>query len=64
VATQSVGKENHLVTTISVSLVLGMAVALGVYLMWRMNVVPPGMHGLFTAMALLVCPPFILSLAV
>jgi hypothetical protein len=63
VATPSLGRENHLVTTISVSLVLGMAVALAVYLMWRMNVVPPGLHGLFTAVAFIVCPPFILSLA-
>jgi hypothetical protein len=49
-------------TVISLSLVLGMAVALGVYFAWRMNVVPAQIIGPFNAFALLVCPPFVLSL--
>jgi len=41
-----------------------MAVALGVYFAWRSHVVPPGLQAIFTAIALFVCPPFVLSFAV
>lgn len=47
-----------------ISLVLGMAVALGVYSAWRMHAIPPDWTGLFNAVALFVCPPFILALAI
>ena len=40
-----------------------MAVALAVYFAWRHNAVPPAWHNLLGAVALIVCPPFILSLA-
>ena len=45
----------------SLSFVLGMAVALAVYLLWRVH--PEQLQKLFSAMALIVCPPFILALA-
>jgi hypothetical protein len=64
VAQPGAAKENNLVTVLSVSVVLGMAVALAVYFAWRMHVVPPGLQQAFTAVALLVCPPFILSFVV
>ncbi|MGC2109719.1 MAG: hypothetical protein WA655_09390 [Candidatus Korobacteraceae bacterium] len=57
-------KENYLVMVLSVSFVLGMAVAVGVYFLWRSQVVSPALHSLFTGTALFVCPPFILSFVV
>jgi hypothetical protein len=59
---QPARKENHLMTVISLSLVLGMAVALAIYFAWRLHVVPAQLIGPFNAIALLVCPPFVLSL--
>jgi hypothetical protein len=56
-------KENYFVTVLSISFVLGMAVSLAVYFAWRLHVVPPGLDHVFAAVALFVCPPFILSLA-
>lgn len=41
---------------------LGIAVALGVYLLWRSHAAVEN-QGLFTAVALTICPPFILSFA-
>jgi hypothetical protein len=43
---------------------LGMAVALAVYFAWRLHAVPPQYYGLFAAVALSVCPPFVLSFAI
>lgn len=57
-------KENHLVGVLSISFVLGMAVAVGVYFLWRSQVVSPSFHNLFTGTALFVCPPFVLSFVV
>ncbi len=56
-------KEQHLLTTLSISFVLGMGVAFAVYLAWRSGAIAPGLHDVLSAVALLVCPPFILSLA-
>jgi hypothetical protein len=58
------GKESHLVIVLSLSLVLGMAVALGVYFGWTAGAIPPSLNHPLTALALLVCPPFVLSLIV
>lgn len=57
-------KDKHLKSVLFGSFGLGMAVAVGVYFAWRLHAVPPAFYGLFTAAALLVCPPFILSFAV
>jgi hypothetical protein len=46
------------------SFVLGLAVALCVYLLWRSHAGPPQAQGLFTASALTICPPFVLSFAI
>ena len=64
IAQPSKPKDKHLKAVLFGSFGLGMAVAVGVYLAWRLHAVPPGLYGLFTAAALLVCPPFILSFAV
>ena len=56
-------KEQHLLTALSISFVLGMGIAVGVYLAWRSGAIAPGLHDVLSAVALLVCPPFILSLA-
>jgi hypothetical protein len=63
VTPQPTAKENYLVTVLSISFVLGIAVSLVVYFVWRFNVVPAGLKDVFAAAALFVCPPFILSLA-
>jgi hypothetical protein len=64
VAQRPGSKEQHLLTTLSVSFVVGMGVAVGVYSGWRFGVIVPGLHNVLSAVALLVCPPFILSAAV
>ncbi len=38
-----------------------MAVALAVYLLWQLRVVPPQFHDAFNVVALALCPPYILS---
>jgi hypothetical protein len=55
--------SNALVAVVSVSLVLGMAVGIGVYFAWRAGVIPPGVN-ILSALALLLCPPFIMSMAI
>jgi hypothetical protein len=57
-------KENYLVMVLFLSAVLGMAVAVAVYWGWRSGTIAPGFHDFVSAFALLVCPPFILSVAV
>jgi len=64
VAQPSKPKDKYLKSVLFGSFGLGMAVASGVYFMWRLHAVPPDFYGAFTAAALLVCPPFILSFAV
>lgn len=46
---------------ISLSLVLGMAVALGVYFGFRSGIIPSQLSDPLTIGALLICPPFILA---
>ena len=41
-----------------------MAVALGVYFLWRSHAIAPGSEAIFNAVAMLVCPPYVLSFAV
>jgi len=57
-------KEQHLLTALSISSVLGMGVAIAVYSAWKFGAIAPGLHDVSSAVALLVCPPFILSAAV
>ena len=57
-------KENYLLTVLSLAFVLGMAVAIGIYLAWSEGILPPAFHGFASMLALSVCPPFILSIAV
>lgn len=54
-------KENYLLLVISLSLVLGMAVALGVYFAWTSGIIPRRIDHPLTIGALLICPPFILA---
>ncbi|MGB8772179.1 MAG: hypothetical protein WCC92_21405 [Candidatus Korobacteraceae bacterium] len=56
--------NDNLVIVLSLSFVLGMAVALAVYFAWRLNVVHMQSSGLLTAIALIICPPYILPLAI
>jgi hypothetical protein len=62
--TQNPPKENHLLTVLSLAFVLGMAVAIGVYLAWSHGVLLAAFHSPASAIALFFCPPFILSIAV
>jgi len=57
-------KENYLVMVLSFSLVLGMAVAIAVYFAWTQGVIPPGLNHPLSLLALVLCPPFVLSLVV
>ena len=57
-------KENYLVTVLAVSTVLGMAVALVVYFAWTSGAIASGLNHPLSIVALVVCPPFILSVAV
>jgi hypothetical protein len=57
--------DNHnLLTVLLLSFVLGMAVALAVYFAWRLNMGDLQGRGFLTAVALSVCPPFVLSLVI
>jgi hypothetical protein len=53
--------DDRFVIAMSLSFVLGMAVGLATYLLWKLNAVPVQLHGVFNTLALVVCPPFILS---
>jgi hypothetical protein len=57
-------KPNYLVIVLSFSVVLGMAVAVGVYFAWTSGAITPGLEHPLTVIALVFCPPFILSLVV
>jgi len=58
------GKENYLVVVLSFSLVLGMVVAIAVYFAWISHAILPGLDHPLTVLALVLCPPFVLSLIV
>jgi hypothetical protein len=57
-------KEKYLLLVLVISFVLGIAVAIGVYWVWRSGGITPGFHDLSGALALVLCPPYILSLAI
>ncbi len=57
-------RENHFLTVLSLASVLGMAVAIGVYLAWSHGIIAPAFHSAGSAIALFFCPPFILSIAI
>ena len=61
--TSSETKDRYLKAVIFGSFGLGMTVALAVYFVWRLHLVPAESYGLFSAVALSLCPPFVLSLA-
>jgi hypothetical protein len=42
----------------------GVAIAIGVFLAWRRGLLPPAFSSPASAVALLFCPPYILSIAV
>ena len=58
------GKEDYLLTVLSISFVVGMAVAICIYLAWRSGAIAPGFPNALSALSLLVCPPFILAFIV
>jgi hypothetical protein len=62
--TDSPPKENHLLTTLSIAFVLGMAVAIGVYMAWSHGLIQAAFQSPGSAIALFFCPPFILSIAI
>jgi len=64
VAYRAKPKENYLVVVLSLSVVLGMAVALAVYFGWIYGVIAPGVDHPLSIVALVLCPPFILSIVV
>jgi hypothetical protein len=55
---------DRLLTAVMLAFMLGMTLALGVYLLWRFNAIPLQLHQPFVAVALLLCPPFILSFVI
>jgi hypothetical protein len=56
--------DRRFVVVMVVSFVLGLTVALGVYLVWRSNAGLAQNQRLFTVTALTICPPFVLSFAI
>lgn len=54
-------KENYLLLVLSISFILGMGMALVIYFGWRAGVIAAGFHSALSIVALVVCPPFILS---
>jgi hypothetical protein len=57
-------QDKHLLTVLLLAFVLGMAIAIGVYMAWRRGLLAPAFSGPASAVALLLCPPYILSIAV
>ena len=55
-------ENDSLLMVLSLSFVLGMAVALAVYFAWRLNAGALQSNGILSAIALIVCPPYVLSL--
>lgn len=64
VAQPAGAKDKHLAIVIALSFVIGIAVAIGVYMGWSRGLLPPALHGFASAVALLFCPPYILTIAV
>lgn len=58
---QYLRRDDRFVIVMSLSFVLGMAVALGVYLYWRLHAA--AFPGSLSVLGMLICPPFILALA-
>ncbi len=56
--------NRNLAMVLSLSFVLGMAVALAVYFAWRLNMGALQAHSFLTAIALIICPPYVLSLVI
>ncbi len=56
--------NGNLAMVLSLSFLLGMAVALGVYFAWRLNMGALQAHSFLTAIALIICPPYVLSLVI
>ncbi len=57
-------ENSNLGIVLSLSSVLGIAVALAVYFAWRLNLGGFHAHSFLTAIALSICPPFVLSLVI
>jgi len=57
-------KENYFVIVLSLSMVLGMAVGVAVHFLWTRGLIAPSFSHPLTDVALLLCPPFILSLTI
>jgi len=57
-------KDSYLVIVLSIGVVLGMMVAIAVYFAWRSGMIAPGFGHPLTVLAVVFCPPFILSLIV
>jgi len=57
-------KERYLLVVLSLSAVLGIAVAIAVYFAWTARSILPGLDHPLTVLALILCPPFILSVIV
>ena len=51
-------------TVLSLSFLLGMAVALSVYFWWRVEPASSQFHQVFSVVAMIICPPYVLSFAV
>jgi hypothetical protein len=54
-------KDTLYFKVLAASFVVGLAVALAVYLLWQFHAVPPQLQGAFNVVALVLCPPYILS---
>jgi hypothetical protein len=57
-------KENYLVIVLSIAFIAGMGIALAIYFAWRSGAIASGFHGVWSILALVLCPPFILAFAV
>jgi len=64
VVQRSGSKENVFIIVLSLSMVLGMAVGVAVFYWWTSGAIAPGLQHPLTDLALLFCPPFILSLTI
>ncbi len=57
-------RDKYFLTVLSLAFFVGVAIAIGVYVAWVRGILPPALSGGVSAVALLFCPPYILTIAV
>lgn len=63
-AQPSAPKEKYFLAVLILAFLTGVAIAIGVYVAWGRGILPPALSGGISSLALFLCPPYILTIAV